>query len=73
MTNTSIQQSFFGESTILFRRNFGLANIWLRIQTLSWAPVTHACNPSYLGGTDQEDGSQPKQIVPESLSQKTLS
>jgi hypothetical protein len=21
----------------------------------SWAPVAHACNPSYLGGRDQED------------------
>jgi hypothetical protein len=21
----------------------------------SWAPVTHACNPSYSGGSDQED------------------
>jgi hypothetical protein len=26
----------------------------------SWAPVTHACNPSYLRGRDQEDhGSKP--------------
>jgi hypothetical protein len=22
----------------------------------SWAPVAHACNPSYSGGRDQEDG-----------------
>jgi hypothetical protein len=21
----------------------------------SWVPVAHACNPSYSGGTDQED------------------
>jgi hypothetical protein len=27
-----------------------------------WAPVAHACNPSYSGGTDQEDrGSKPVQ------------
>jgi hypothetical protein len=24
---------------------------------LCWAPVAHACNPSYSGGRDQEDGS----------------
>jgi hypothetical protein len=23
----------------------------------NWAPVAHACNPSYSGGTDQEDHS----------------
>jgi hypothetical protein len=23
----------------------------------SWAPAAHACNPSYLGGREQEDGS----------------
>jgi hypothetical protein len=28
----------------------------------SWAPVAHACNPSFLGGRDQEDlGSKPVQ------------
>jgi hypothetical protein len=28
----------------------------------SWAPVAHACNPSYLGGRDQEDhGLKPAQ------------
>jgi hypothetical protein len=25
-------------------------------QKTSWAPVVHTCNPSYLGGWDQEDG-----------------
>jgi hypothetical protein len=29
---------------------------------VSWVPVAHACNPSYLGGRDQEDpGSKPVQ------------
>jgi hypothetical protein len=28
----------------------------------SWAQVAHACNPSYSGGSDQEDhGSKPAQ------------
>jgi hypothetical protein len=27
-----------------------------------WALVAHACNPSYSGGRDQEDHSQPPQI-----------
>jgi hypothetical protein len=26
-------------------------------EQVSWVPVTHTCNPSYLGGRDQEDGS----------------
>jgi hypothetical protein len=41
----------------------------IRIQML----VAHACNPSYSGGTDQEDhGSKPAQAkIPETLSQKT--
>jgi hypothetical protein len=30
----------------------------------------HSVNPSYLGGRDQEDQSQPRQIVPEVLAQK---
>jgi hypothetical protein len=36
--------------------------------------VAHACNPSYSGGRDQEDciRSQPRQIVLETLSRKTL-
>jgi hypothetical protein len=37
--------------------------------------VAHACNPSYLGGRDQEDGgSKPAQAnsSSENLSQKTL-
>jgi hypothetical protein len=36
-------------------------------------PVAHACNPSYLGGKDQEDqGSKPDQeIVHETRSWKT--
>jgi hypothetical protein len=36
------------------------------------AAVAHTCNPSYLGGRDQEDPvqSQPKQIVHKTLSQK---
>jgi hypothetical protein len=36
--------------------------------------VVHACNPSYSGGRDQEDcgSKQPRQIVHETLSQKTL-
>jgi hypothetical protein len=34
--------------------------------------VAHACNPSSLGGSDQEDWglSQPRQIVLQALSQK---
>jgi hypothetical protein len=42
--------------------------------TLSQAPGAHAYNPSYSGGRDQEDcgGSEPTQIVLETLSQKTL-
>jgi hypothetical protein len=29
---------------------------------MRWAPVAHACNPSYLGDRDQEDqGSKPVQ------------
>jgi hypothetical protein len=46
-----------------------------------WSPrscfkrlAAHACNPSYSRGRDQEDGSsnQPRQIVHETLSPKTL-
>jgi hypothetical protein len=33
----------------------------------------HACNPSYLGDRDQENRSQPWQIVPEILSWKKQS
>jgi hypothetical protein len=30
---------------------------------LSWALVTHTCNPSYVGGWDREDrGSKPAQM-----------
>jgi hypothetical protein len=41
---------------------------WLQ----SWVPVAHARNPSYSGGTDQEDcGSKPqRKIVGKTLSQK---
>jgi hypothetical protein len=37
--------------------------------------VVHACNPSHLGGRDQEGGvrSHPGQIVPETLSRKNPS
>jgi hypothetical protein len=36
--------------------------------------VAHACNPTYSGGRDQEDlGSQPRQIVHKTLSQKNPS
>jgi hypothetical protein len=40
-----------------------------------WAPVTHACNPSYLGGRAQKDhGSNPAQENSSSnLSQKNPS
>jgi hypothetical protein len=40
----------------------------------SWAPVAHACDPSYSGGRYQEDhGLKPtQQIVHETLSQKLL-
>jgi hypothetical protein len=31
--------------------------------SLFWAPVTHACNPSFSGGRNQEDrGSKPAQV-----------
>jgi hypothetical protein len=41
---------------------------------ISWAPVVHACNPSYSGGRDQEVAvqGQHRQKVQETLSQKTL-
>jgi hypothetical protein len=33
-----------------------------KIKQNRWAPVAHACNPSYPGGRDQEDhGSKPAQ------------
>jgi hypothetical protein len=35
--------------------------------------VAHAYNPSYAGGTDQEDQTQPGQMVCETLSQKNHS
>jgi hypothetical protein len=37
-----------------------------------WAPVAHACNPSYLGGRDQEDQvwGQHRQIVWKTISWK---
>jgi hypothetical protein len=38
--------------------------------SLCQAPVAHICNPSYLGGRDQEDRSQPGQTVCKTLSQK---
>jgi hypothetical protein len=28
---------------------------YLRDDSFSWAPVAHDCNPSYSGGSDQED------------------
>jgi hypothetical protein len=34
----------------------------------SWVKVLHAYNPSNLGGRDQEDIGQPRQIVCETLS-----
>jgi hypothetical protein len=44
------------------------------MQAYSQMPVAQACNPSYSGGRDQEDGvqSQPREIVRETLSQKTF-
>jgi hypothetical protein len=38
-------------------------------------PVTHACNPSYSGGRDQEDCSlnPARKVVHKTLSQKTIS
>jgi hypothetical protein len=39
----------------------------------SWVLVTHACNPSYSGGRDQEDrGSDPPSISRKKKSQKVL-
>jgi hypothetical protein len=35
--------------------------------------VAHTCNPNYSGGRDQEDQSQPGQIVRETLSRKNPS
>jgi hypothetical protein len=35
-------------------------------------PRAHAYNPSYLGGRDQKDQSEPRQIVHETLSPKYL-
>jgi hypothetical protein len=42
---------------------------------ISWMPVVHTCNSSYLGGRDQEDHilKPPKQIIHQTLSRKTLS
>jgi hypothetical protein len=42
-------------------------------KVLSWAPVTHACNPSYSEIRRIEVQSQPRQIVGETLSQKNPS
>jgi hypothetical protein len=43
-----------------------------KVNLSSQTPVAHACNPSYLGGRDQEDHNQnsPRQIVQETLSWK---
>jgi hypothetical protein len=44
-------QSNVVASSQLYQFNFKL----VKINTLSWAPVAHACNPSYWGDRDQED------------------
>jgi hypothetical protein len=47
----------------------------LRVSELSWAPVAHTYNPSYLRGRDEEDHGlmSPGQIVPwDSKSKKPL-
>jgi hypothetical protein len=45
---------FIGHTYIAYLSNFRSS---LNIQTISWAQVTHACNPSYSRGRDQEDHS----------------
>jgi hypothetical protein len=50
-------------------------NIVIDLKTILYQVlVAYPCNPSYSGGRDQEDvvQSQPRQIVHESLSRKTL-
>jgi hypothetical protein len=32
-----------------------ITTTFFKIRHASWAPVVHACNPSYSGGKDQED------------------
>jgi hypothetical protein len=54
-----------------------LRDVWLsNIESpkMSQVPVVHTCNPSYLGGRDQEDPSSKPAwaIVHGTLSQKTL-
>jgi hypothetical protein len=34
-----------------------MARHCLKKKKMSWEPVAHSCNPSYLGGKDQEDHS----------------
>jgi hypothetical protein len=31
-----------------------VSNINIKKNVYSWVPVAHACNPSYLGGREQE-------------------
>jgi hypothetical protein len=51
-----------------------MKNFMAKIKKCSQALEAHTCNPSYLGGRDQEDRrSQPVQIVHETLSQKNPS
>jgi hypothetical protein len=40
------------------------------MRRMNQALVAHTCNPSCSGGREQGDGSQPRQIVCEILSQK---
>jgi hypothetical protein len=42
---------------------------------VNWALVAHTCNPHYSGGRDQEEhiGTQPREIVHKTLSQKNPS
>jgi hypothetical protein len=47
----------------VFLQHFYDFIIYVKILILSWAPMAHACNPSYSGSRDQEDQgqSQPRQ------------
>jgi hypothetical protein len=42
-------------SQISYQGFFGATGLFKTKINLDWAPVAHACNPSYLGGRDQED------------------
>jgi hypothetical protein len=41
---------------IIFMTFHCLYKIYIKMYS-HWAPVAHACNPSYSGGSDQEDSS----------------